>query len=430
MNVPRTGSDGWRSRLDISGFDALKNGNYRLFISGQVVSESGTWLQRLAMSWLVLDLTDSPTALGTVQFFQLGPLFVLSLFTGVLADRLPRRRTLIVLQAVAAVQAATVAALTISQSIQLWHVYALGTVLGIINAFEMPMRQAFLAEMVDREQLQSAVSLNATVKNAARIIGPGIGGMIIATGGLGVCFTLNAVSFLVVLLCLMRMDPGKLLPAMLSARGAMLSQVREGLQYVWRTPMLGFTLLLLACVGMLGYNFNVMIALLARYALDAGALGFGGLNMALGVGAVVGALVMATQPEPTPRSLVVSALIFGVLLLGVGLMPWYVAVLGFLVALGVLSTTFQAGTNVLLQLHADEGYRGRVVSLFVLLTVGVAPVGGWLTGYLTELWGIRGSVSVLAMSVLVVGLVGSVYVTRRLPGAPSFETQRTQPSLR
>jgi MFS family permease len=391
---------------------ALRNPNYRLYFSGQLVSQTGGWLQRVAQAWLVLDLTDSPAALGVVTALQFLPIMLLSLFAGVLADRLPKRSLLYGITAAATLQAIALAVLTLSGSIQLWHVYVLAFVLGVISAFEMPTRQAFVSELVNRNELQSAIGLNSSVFNGARIVGPGVGGVIIALWGVGWCFALNAISYLAVLLSLslLQLDPTRVLQRL--GRGALWTQLADGLRYALRAPELGFPLLLLAFIGTFGYNFGVVLPLLARFALDLGAVGFGSLNTALGIGSLLGALGVATRLTPSRRALLLAAGGFSALLLLVAATPWYVVTLVLLIIMGVASVTYSAVTNTTLQLNSAEEYRGRILSLYTLLFAGSTPIGGAITGWLADTWGIRIALGAEAGVCLLASLLGAVWTLR------------------
>jgi MFS family permease len=392
---------------------AFRNPNYRLYFFGQAVSQTGSWLQRVAQSWLVLDLTDSPAALGIVTAAQFLPILILSLFAGVIADRLPRRGLLYVISIIESIQSIVLAALTLSGTIQLWHVYVLAGVLGIASAFEMPTRQVFLSELVQRDELQSGISLNSSVFNAARIVGPGIGGVIIAAWGVGWCFALNAVSFIAVLISLAIMNMHHLREIRRAPRAALWAQLADGLRYSARTAALGFPLLLLAVIGTFAYNFGVTLPLLARYALDLGAVGFGSLNTAMGVGSLVGALGVAARLSPTRAVLVAAAGAFSTLLLAVAVSPWYVLTLLILVAAGVASVTYSAVTNTTLQLNSREEYRGRVLSLYTLLFAGSTPIGGAVTGWLANAWGIRVTMAIEAGICLAATLIGLLWTMAR-----------------
>jgi len=392
---------------------ALTNSNYRLYFFGQIVSQTGGWLQRIAQSWLVLDLTGSPAALGVLTVAQFLPIMVLSLFAGVVADRLPKRQLLYAIGIISALQAVAMTFLVLSGRIELWQVYLLAFILGVVSAFEMPTRQAFLSELVGRDELQSAISLNSSVFNGARIIGPGIGGVIIAAWGIGWCFGLNAISFLASLVSLAMLDLRGMRGARRPLRGALWTQLADGLRYAARTPTLSFPLLLLAVIGTFGYNFGVVFPLLARYALDLDAIGFGSLNTAMGIGSLVGALGVAARLSPSRPALLISGGAFSVLLLAVAFIPWYALTLIALAAMGVASVTYSAVTNTTLQLNSDEHYRGRVLSLYTLLFAGSTPIGGAVTGWLADRWGIRDALALEAGLCVLAALLGWLWTSTR-----------------
>lgn len=380
---------------------ALANPNYRLYVFGQIVSQSGAWMQRIAQAWLVLDLTDSPVALGTLAALQFLPILVFSLFAGVLVDRLPKRRFLMALQLGSVTQAALLAVLTLTGAIQLWEIYALGLLLGAITAFDNPTRQTFVSEMVEREQLQSAVAINASVFNFGRIAGPAIGGVIVATGGAGWCFAVNAVSYFAVLGALALMRADSLHPAAPRAHATVATELLDGLRYVRSERRLTIPLVVQAFMGVFGWNFAVILPLLARYAFDVGPVGFGTLNAAQGFGAVVGSVVAASAGRPRTRTLVRTAAVFGIVLAAIGLAPVFGVAVALLVLLGGVSVFFQATTNTSLQLTAKEEYRGRVMSVYLLLSAGATPIGSPFTGALADLVGVRAAVMVNGALVLV-----------------------------
>ena len=380
---------------------ALANPNYRLYVFGQIVSQSGAWMQRIAQAWLVLDLTDSPVALGTLAALQFLPILVFSLFAGVVVDRLPKRRFLMALQLGAVTQATLLAVLTLTGTVQLWEIYALGLLLGAITAFDNPTRQTFVSEMVDREQLQSAVAINASVFNFGRIAGPAIGGVIVATGGAGWCFAVNAVSYFAVLGALALMRADRLHPVAPRAHATVATELLDGLRYVRSERRLTIPLVVQAFMGVFGWNFSVILPLLARYAFDVGPVGFGTLNAAQGFGAVVGSVVAAGAGRPRTRTLVRTAAVFGIVLAAIGLAPVFGVAVVLLVLLGGVSVFFQATTNTSLQLTAQEEYRGRVMSVYLLLSAGATPIGSPFTGALADILGIRAAVMVNGALVLV-----------------------------
>jgi MFS family permease len=412
----------WRVPALGRSFSSLQTRNYRLYFTGQVVSQSGTWMQRMAQAWLVLDLTGSPLALGTVTAIQYVPILVLTLLGGVLADRFPKRGFLLLLEVLRLLQALTLGLLVVSGHIVLWQVYALALVHGLIAAVEQPTRRAFPSELVPRKQLTSAVALNSAINNAARIIGPALGGVTLAAVGVGGCFLANAVSYFAVLAALWLMRPADFYGSGARSRGSVLDQLRESLSYAYRTPEIAFTLLLVGVLGTFGYNFTVFLALLARYSLDAGALGFGALNSALGVGAVLGAVVVAAQHDTSRRSIVLGA---GAFTLGLGLLalsPTYWLTLVLLFGQGIASVAFSAGANTRIQMLVPEALRGRVLALYGLLFVGATPIGAALTGAIADRWDVRAALAVDAAACLIGVLAGVAYlrvVARRgEPAAP------------
>jgi MFS family permease len=404
ITTARLGSRGWR---------ALRHSNYRLYFFGQAVSQSGTWLQRIAQAWLVLDLANSPAALGVLTVFQFMPALLLSLVAGVVADRVGKQRLIMITSALEAIQALALAAVTLTGVVQLWHVYVLALLLGLFTTFETPARQAFVSDLVPRQDIQSAVALNSSVFNAARVVGPGIGGIVLATWGAGWAFALNGVSYFAVLATLAMLDREKLFASGRAvARGALWSQVRDGLRHAADSPRIAFPLALLAVIGMLGYNFGVVLPLLARYTLDIGAVGFGALNAAMGVGSLLGALLLTPYLPPGTRTVALAALGFSLALLAVAVVPAYSVTLGLLAVLGVISVAYSTSTNTTLQLASGEAYRGRVLSLYTLLFMGTTPIGGAVTGFLADNVGVTTTLSIEASICLIATLVGMLYLAR------------------
>jgi MFS family permease len=394
---------------------AMRVRNYRLYWFGQLVSLSGTWMQRVAQSWLVLQLTDSPLALGTVTALQFLPISLLSLFGGVLADRVPKRRLLMVTQSIQIVQAVAIAVLAGSGAIQLWHIYALAAVLGLANAFDTPARQSMLAEMVGPRDLSNAVALQSSLFNAARIVGPALAGGIIATVGVTACFWLNAASYLAVIAALAAMRPADFFDLPAPSRGRVLGQLRDGLAYALKTREVCLVIIMLGALGAFGYNFNTFIPLLARYALDSDAAGFGLLFSCLGLGSVVAGLLIASREQVTERTLFVGAGAFTGLLGLVAVSPSFALTAALLIVLGAASTVFSATANTRMQLAAPIELRGRVMSIFTLLTMGSTPIGSPLIGMLAEYQGIRVALCELAL-LCALGVVAGLVYARRSAG--------------
>lgn len=392
---------------------ALGRENYRLFFAGQAVSQSGRWMQSVAQAWLVLDLTGSALALGGITVVQHAPILVFSLFAGPLADRFRKRRFLMALQGVLGLQAGMLAILVISGQVQLWEIYVLAALQGTINAIDNPTRQAFVSELVDRAEIQSAVGLNSSVQNAARIIGPALGGVIIAAWGTGWCFALNALAFGASLAALVAIREDRLRPAAAAAAGRLRAQVVDGLRYVAGERDLLVPLALLGLVAAIGYNWQVTLPLLARYTFGTGAAGFGVLNAALGLGALSGSLLVASRPPATATQLCGIAAAFSILLMSLALAPAYAVALLLLVAAGALGVLFSAGVNTAVQLRSRPEYRGRVLGLFFLLWAGGSPFGGALTGAVAETWDIRVALALSATLCLAGSGAAIAYLVRR-----------------
>jgi MFS family permease len=398
-----------RSRLP-GGLAAFRHRNYRLFWFGQLISVTGTWMQTLAQAWLVLTLTSSAFLLGLVSVFQFTPILLFGLVAGVLADRLPKRNLLVGTQALSSVLAGVLAVLVWTDRVELWHVYVLALCLGIVNAFDMPSRQAFVVEMVGKDDLTNAIALNSSLFNAARIVGPAIAGVLLAAFGPAICFALNSVSYLAVIVgfLLMRLGPRQAPP-----RGRGLTQLREGLAYVRATPDILRTILLVGLIATFGMNFNVWIPLLARFELDGGASGFGLLMSAMGIGSLTGALSLAFLVRRVQRWMLFStATALGVLNLVLalaGAIPVAIPVaMVVLVLLGFAMTTTMAMANTTVQTTARDELRGRVMSVYMTVFAGTAPFGALIAGAIANRFGTPVSLLVGGLVTLTaIALVGS-----------------------
>lgn len=371
-------------------FSSLTIFNYRAYFIGQLISVIGTWMQTTAQAWLVLDLTNSPFALGLVTMLQFLPITVLTLFGGVLADRLPKRRMLMITQSFALLQASLMGLLVMTGVVQLWHIYLLALMLGTINALDGPVRQAFVVELVGRDQLTNAVALNSSVFNMARIIGPAVAGVTIAIVGMSMAFFLNAISFVGVLYAYSIMDSSRFYAiAAKQATGNVLTQVGEGIRYSVRTPAVLFMFILLAFIGTFGYNFSIIIPLVAKFVLNVGPERFGLLTSAMGVGSLASALAIAARGRVSTRVLLMATAMFILLFAGVAVSSSFILTMGLLVALGAVGVAFSTTINTGLQMIVPDELRGRVMSIFFLLFAGSTPLGGWLTGTFGEMIGVR-----------------------------------------
>ena len=380
-------------------FRALESRNYRRFFIGQIISVSGTWMQSVAQAWLVLKLTGSGVALGLVVACQFLPMLLLGPWAGVLADRVDKRRFLVITQATAATLALALGVLTATGTVQLWMVFLLAAALGTVSAFDMPARQTFVFEMVGPERLTNAVSLNSTVMNTGRLVGPAIGGVLIATVGLGVCFLVNAISYLAAIIALVGMRPDELLRTEPVARAR--GQLRAGFRYVWATASLRTPLVLMAVVGTLAYEFQVTLPLLARFTFGVGAEGYGLMASAMSLGAVVGGLGFASRATPSHRRLGLAGFAFGGLIIVVAVMPTYGATLAVLPLMGAASIAFITLGNSTLQLSADPAMRGRVIALYGVAFLGSTPVGGPIVGWIGETLGPRWAIGLGGLAALV-----------------------------
>jgi MFS family permease len=401
-------------------FRSLEVRNYRLFATGQVISLSGTWGQRVAQDWLVLNLTDnSGTALGIVTALQFLPVLLLGLYGGLLADRYDKRKLLVGAQVAMAVLALTLGLLDLAGVVQLWHVYALAVGLGIATALDTPTRQAFVSEMVSPEELPNAVSLNSATFNASRIVGPALAGVAIHAWGTPSVFLANAVSYVAVVAGLLMMRPAELFPVTRQPAGP--GQLWEGLRYVRERRQLAVPILLVFMVGTFGLNFQITLSLVAKQVFHTGAASFGLLTSAFAFGSLFGALASARRSAPTPRRMLGAALAFGVLEVVVGLAPTFNSMMVLLVPTGAAVLVFTTTTNAIVQLGSDAAVRGRVMALYVLVFLGGTPVGAPMIGVLAEHLGPRASLTIggtiCAISALGAAVLLSDGQTSRYRGA-------------
>ena len=385
-------------------FSSLSNPNYRKFFFGQTTSLVGTWMQTTAQSWLVFTLTHSATDIGFVVALQTLPVLLLGPYGGVIADRVDKRRLMIVLQSFMGVQAAILAVLSLTHVVNYFDVCVLAVVLGLNNCFENPSRQAFVLEMVGTDNLRNAVSLNSTMNNVARAVGPAVAGIIIAALGEGWCFALNAASFIAVVASLVAMDQSQLHPSVPTIRAK--GQLREGLRYVARTPALAIPLVMMALVGMLAYEFQVTLPIVAGTVFHGSSTIYGVLMAAMGVGAIIGGLWTAARGKTGVRAMIRAALIFGVVMTFAALAPVLAVELIALAMVGFASVSFLSMANSTLQLGTAPQMRGRVMALWAVAFMGSTPIGGPLIGWITSAFGARTGLGVGAASCLVAGLIG------------------------
>jgi MFS family permease len=395
-------------------FAALSIPNYRRYLSGQSISLIGTWMQMTAQSWLVLKLSHSSTMLGVVVALQTLPVLLLGPYGGVIADRVDKRRLMIALQAAMGVQALALGLLTVTGTVRVWQIGILAAVLGLNNAFENPSRQSFMMELVGPEHLRNAVSLNSVLVNVARSVGPAVAGILIATVGTGVCFLINAGSFVAVVFSLSSMDAAALAPSAPMPRAA--GQLREGLRYIRSTPALAVPLVMMGVAGCLTYEFQVSLPVMADQGLHVGATGFGFMTATMGVGAVAGGLFVAARGKTGLRPLVLAASGFAVTMALATLAPNLAFELIALALVGAGSIAFMSTGNSTLQLTAAPEMRGRVMSLWFVAFQGSTPIGGPIVGLVMSGLGARAG---LGLGAITAGLVagGGLLALRRLAGS-------------
>ncbi len=402
-----------------STFSSLKVPNYRLYFSGQLISLIGTWMQTTAQAWLVLTLTNSPTTLGLVVALQTIPVMLLGPYGGVIADRVDKRRLMVVLQSMMGLQALVLGLLSVFGIVRLWEICVLAVVLGLNNTFEMPARQAFVREMVGKDELRNAITLNSVTANAARAVGPAIAGVLIATAGVGWCFLANAASFVAVVVSLIVMDRAALAPSRPERRAR--GQLRAGLAYAMGTTEIAVPLVMMAVVGTLAYEFQVTLPVLARGTFHGGSEAFGFMTAAMGVGAVVGGLVTAARGRTGLRPMLIACAGFGLAMLLCALSPALPIAYLALLLVGWGSVSFIAIGNSTIQLSSAPNMRGRAIALWQVAFQGTTPIGGPFIGWIIAATGARSGLMVGALSCGVAIAAGAAIGRRRLSSIPVAE---------
>ena len=372
------------------GFTAVRHRNFRLYWIGQIISLVGTWMQTVSQPWLVLLLHGSPIQLGTVLALQFAPSLVLAPLGGVLADRVDKRRLLLATQSIAALHAVVLFGLTVTNVVEIWQIMVLALALGFVNAIDMPVRQSFAAELVPREDLMNAITLNSASFNLARVLGPAVAGVTLAFYGPAFNFAINAVSYVGVLVALQRMDPAGMQP---SAPPDRMPSVRfslaEGVRYALRTPTVLWPLVLLAGMGTFGMNYQTLLPLFARFTLSLGADGYGALFAAMGVGSLLASVALAYigSRRPLVGMMLGGALSFVVFQALLGLSRTPEAAFPVIVMVGLASMLMINTINVIVQRSVPNELRGRVMSLYIMVFAGSAPIGGLLAGTIAQHWG-------------------------------------------
>jgi MFS family permease len=405
-----------RSLGSARGLNAFRHRNYRLFWSGQLISLIGTWMQSVAQGWLILQITNDPFALGLLSVAQFGPVMVLGLFGGVIADHLPKRQTLIATQTVQMVLAFILALLVATGSVQVWHILLLAFLLGCANAIDMPVRQSFTVEMVGREDVANAVAHSSAVFNGARVVGPAVAGITIGLVGIAPCFALNGLSFIAVILGLLRMRDSELHLGVRAPRptsvGAVFENLFEGLRYVRRTPVV---LLAIATVGLsstFAINWGVSVPPMIRDVLQSDAAGYGFIMAATGVGSLLGALYIAFTGRASVKLLIGGALTLSVLFTVFGVSRSYPLSMLCMFGAGAGMIAMAASANTLIQLTVPDHLRGRVMSVYTTVFAGSTPIGGLATGALASGYGIAFAVILGGILTIIVAVAGAVYALR------------------
>ncbi len=392
-------------------FAALQHRNYRLFFIGQLVSLTGTWMQNVAERWLVYDLTNSPFILGLVTFAAGVPVLLFALWGGVVADRVPKRRLLLATQSFMMALALILAVDVMLGTVRWWHIGILAFLLGIANAFDAPARQAFVVEMVGRRELMNAIALNSAIFNSARIVGPAIAGIALAAVGPAWCFLINAVSFLAVIAGLAMMKVPPYVGAV--STESPIKQMREGITYIWRHRVVRTLIALVAISNMFALGYMALLPALAQDVLHAGTVGYGLMTTAIGVGALAGALMIASlgDYQGKGRMLTAGNLLFPTMVLALALSRSFHLSMGLLVVIGLGFMTQNATANTLVQTAIPDSLRGRVMSVYMMVFQGFFPIGSLIAGAVAEGFGVPAGVAYGAAIALAYGL----YLQWRLP---------------
>jgi MFS family permease len=390
-------------------FNSLEVPNYRRYFAGQLVSLSGTWMQTVAAIWVILSLTDSGIAVGLTTAMQFLPMLLIGAWGGLLADRFPKRQLLMTTQALMAIPAVWLLVVTATGVVEPWMVYVGVLAMGAVNAVDNPTRQSFVFEMVGADRVVNAVSLNSVIVQAARIVGPALAGILIATVGVVPCFALNALTFVAMIFALRGMDQSRLHAAPVARREP--GAIRAGLRYVMRTPELMVPLALMGLVGTLGFNFQVVLPLLAKFSFESGAMTYAALVSAMAVGSIAGALVNGHRGRTGPRLIAGGALAFGVSALLAAAMPSLALEILMLSLLGAASVTFAATINSTLQLAVTPEMRGRVMALYSVVFLGSTPIGGPLAGWLAQNYDPRVALCLAGLSGLTAAWIAHISLT-------------------
>lgn len=393
-------------RFGSETFTSFQVRNYRLYYIGQTISTSGTFMQSIAQAWLVLKISNSGTALGIVSALQYIPVLFFGPLGGLVADRFPKRTVLYFTQSAAGILAIILGVLVASNHIALWMVYILAFCLGWVNVFDNPTRQTFVVEMVGEDKLRNAVTLYSSLVNLSRIIGPAVAAALISLVGLAPCFILNGISYVAVVIMLVRMRTTELYstPPIPTSKG----QLREGVRYVLSLPVLRDILIMMALVGMLTYEFQVSLPLIAQHTFNAGASGLAFLTGSFGLGAVVGGIAVASQRKNSQSLLIIAGFLFGITVLGAAFMPTMYLSGMFLMLAGICSIYFTSLGNTILQLSSSPQMRGRVMSFWSIAFLGSTTIGGPAVGWFAEVAGDRWGLALGGFAAVAAALIGLI----------------------
>lgn len=422
-----------RKRADVPASDrvpmlsALRVRNYRLYFTGQLISNAGTWMQRIAQDWLVLQLTNSPLAVGITTALQFLPLLLFGLLGGLVIDRFSKRSILIVTQAIMGALAAALAVVVLTGVVAVWQIYLIAFLLGVVTVVDNPTRQVFVNEMVPERLVRNAVSLNTGTFQLARLVGPAVAGLMIAATGSGWAFVINAASYgaTIVALLAMRTDQLRKLPGAPRERG----QLREGLRYVRARPQILWPIVAVFFIGTFGYNFSVFLSAYAKNVFHSGADLYGLLNTAVALGSLLGALLAARRASVRLGFLFAVAAAFSASMIAMGFVPWLFGFMAVLVACGVASTSFSSTANASVQLASDHRFRGRVMALYMVVFMGGTPIGGPIAGLITDKLGAPAAMVICGGVCLVASVACGVLSVRHTRSARHRELVESQAAV-
>lgn len=393
-------------------FHALTHRNYKYFWTGQCISLMGTWMQNVGQSWLVLKLTSSPFLLGLVGTIQFLPVMLFSLFAGIVVDKFPKKKILIATQTVSMIMAFILSFLVFSNQVKYWHVIILATILGFANTIDMPARQSFNIEIVGKEDLMNAIALNSAIFNLARVVGPAIGGVLMAYTGIGWCFLINGISYIAVIYGLLRIDAKPYVREKKNEDNIIL-EIKDGLRYIYKSPTLLKTMSMILIVGIFVFNFNVLIPVFTKNILGMGEKTYGFLTSSLGIGSLFGALLVSAKSKKGPKmnvmirsSVIISAFL---ILLGIERNYYFTALL--LGIIGIFNIHFSATANSTVQINSPDEYRGRIMSVYSLLFAGATPIGNLFAGTTANYLG--ADMGFLLSGVFTVSLIGILLMAFR-----------------